>query len=149
MKDITVEAFLQSFENPFQPVVVNEGATIMDVVKTMVEHKEERAVFVVDDDGRLRGVISAGRLARHIVHEEVSPHTGFLPSANILHYLTAEHARDIMECNVLSCRMDELLSTATGRMFGKTIYKMLPVVDEEGQILGLLNVLDILDYGFD
>lgn len=149
MKEITVGAFLQSFENPFRAVVVKESDTIRSVVETMIANKEERGVYVVDENARLSGIISVGSLTRHIMHEEVSPHTGFTPAANILHYLTAEHAGDIMECDVISCSMDELLSTVAAKMSGKKLFKMLPVVDGEGHIVDLLNILDMLEYGFE
>ncbi|MEA3374282.1 MAG: CBS domain-containing protein [Campylobacterota bacterium] len=147
MKKITVREFLQKFENPFRTVIVNESNTILEVLKKMLTEKEERVVYVVDAKNTLQGIITTGKLAQHFFHEEISPSCGFHPSSSILHYLTAEHAKDIMERDVVYCTEDETLEEARRKMFGKTVKKTIPVVDSEMHIIDALNIITIMEYG--
>ena len=145
MKEITVGEFLQKFENPFQTVIVSEESTILEILETMIAEEEERIVYVVDSENRLQGVISTGKLARHFFHEEIAPESGFNPSLNILQYLTAEHAKDIMDRDVVCCTEDETLESAIAKMFGKSVKKTIPVVDSEMHILDALNIISIME----
>lgn len=146
MREITVKAFLERFENPFGTVIVHEDDTIEEVLAKMIAENEERIVFVVDEENRLKGVITAGRLARHVMHEEVSPSRGFLPAPSIIHYLTAEHAKDIMDKDVVYCKEEELLEEAFAKMYGKKIDKTIPVVDDEMHIVNSLNIISIIAF---
>ena len=146
MKKITVGEFLQKFENPFQTVIVGEGNTILEVLEKMLTEKEERVVYVVDEDNRLQGIITTGKLAQHFFHEEISPSRGFHPSSSILHYLTAEQAKDIMERDVVYCTEEETLESAVAKMFGKRVKKTIPVVDNEMHIVDALNIITIMEY---
>jgi len=112
---------------------------------TMLRAREERSVFVTDDAGTLKGVISLGALARHFMHEGVAPQAGFSPSTDILHYLTAENARDIMQTDVASCTMDEPLESAAGKMLGERVFKLLPVLDERRRIVAVLSLVNLLE----
>ena len=149
MKTISVGAFLQRFESPYEAVTVREEATLREVMETLLRHHEQRSVFVVDGEGVLRGVIAVGTLARHLLHEEIAPAGGFSPAPAILHYLTAECAGDIMDKTVLSCTMDEPLEEAMVKMLGKKLFKTLPVLDEKGRIVALLSVISLLEFGLD
>jgi CBS domain-containing protein len=146
MLEITVREFLQRYENPFRTVIVHEGDTIGEILAKMIERNEERIVFVADEQNRLKGIITAGTLARHVMHEEISPNRGFLPASSIIHYLTAEHARDIMDKDVVYCKEEEPLEEAFAKMFGKKIDKTIPVVDDEMHIVDSLNIISIIAF---
>ncbi len=146
MKKISVGEFLQQFKNPFRTVIVNEDDTILEVLEKMTAQEEERLVYVVDADNRLQGIISAGKLARHFFHEEIAPECGFSPSSSILNYLTAEHARDIMDRNIIYCTQDETLEEARGKMLGKTVKKVIPVVDSDMHVVDALNIITIMEF---
>jgi CBS domain-containing protein len=146
MGEITVKEFLQRYENPFRTVIVRESDTIAEILAKMIEQNEERVVYVADEENRLKGIITAGTLARHVMHEEISPSKGFLPASSIIHYLTAEHARDIMVKDVVYCKADEPLEEAFAKMFGKKIDKTIPVVDDEMRIVDSLNIISIIAF---
>ena len=147
MKPVNVGEFLKSIDIPFHAVKVSETATLQEVTAALLEAREQRCAYVVDGEGRLCGVISVGQLARHLLHEEIAPSCGFAPSTDILHYLTAEHARDIMERDIVCCRLDETLDAAARKMLGKKIYKSLPVVDDAMHLVDTLSIVSILEFG--
>lgn len=145
MKKGSVGAFLQECKNPFKIVFVYEDDSISEVLKKMVLHEEERLVYVLNRDEKLKGVISMGKLVRHLFNEEVAPENGFTPSANILHYLTAETAKDIMDTDVISCTKEESLESATTKMLSKHVKKIIPVVDEEMHVVDTLNIISLME----
>lgn len=145
METMTVGTFLRRFDAACEAVTVKEDASLKAVLEAMLRHGEERSVFVVDETGALKGEISLGVLARHFVHEEIAPQTGFSPSTEILHYLTAETARDIMHADVVSTTMDEPLETAAKKMLGSRVYKLLPVLDTSGRIVAVLSLVNLLE----
>lgn len=145
MRNGTVGEFLQQHKNPFGLVFVREDESIEDVLKKMMLCKEERLVYVVDSKKRLQGVISTGRLMQHLFHEKVAPESGFSPSANILQYLTAEHAKDIMDTDIVYCKKEESLESTLGKMFGKHSKKVLPVVDDEMHVIDALNIISLME----
>lgn len=145
MKQGSVGEFLKTCTNPFETVFVYEEDTISDVLKKMLAYKEERLVCVLDPEDRLKGVISVGKLVRHIFNEEISPENGFTPSANILHYLTAEYAKDIMDTDVVLCTMDESLESAQSKMLVKRTKKIIPVVDEDMHVINVLNIVSLME----
>jgi CBS domain-containing protein len=149
MKSITVGAFLKSFENPYRVVTVQEDATLQEVLEKMLECREQRGVFVVDAEGRLKGAISVGNLARHLLHEGVSPVGGFTPSKDILRYLTAELAGDIMDHDLVYCTQEEMLEAVSAKMLGKKLYKTIPVLDEAMHLVDVVSIISILEYGLE
>lgn len=145
MKAITVGRFLKQTDVPYEAVTVREDASLREVLETMLGHREQRSAFVVDGNGALQGVISLGALARHFIHEGIAPQNGFSPSTDILHYLTAENAADIMNREVVFCTEDESLQSAAKKMLGHQVFKILPVLDAERHIVGVLTLLDLLE----
>jgi len=145
MKAVTVGTFLKQAGYPYEAVTVREDATLQEVLDAMLRHREQRSVFVVDETGVLKGVISLGALARHFMHEGIAPAGGFAPSTDILHYLTAENAGDIMNADVAFCTPDEPLEAAAQKMLGHQVYKMLPVLDEGRRIVAVLSLVALLE----
>jgi CBS domain-containing protein len=147
MKSVTVGEFLKRFENPFEAVTVEETATLQEAMEMLLRHHEERSLFVLDEAKHVTGVISVGTLARHLLHEEVAPPSGFSPSTTILTYLTAERAKDIMTREVVCCTMDDTIESVAKKMLGKPLYKMLPVVDEAMHLIDVISIISILEFG--
>ena len=146
MKQMSVGAFLRRIDFPYEAVTVREEATLQEVMEEMLRHREQRSVFVVDGEGVLKGVIAVGTLARHFMHEGVAPQDGFSPATDILHYLTAEYAGDIMSPDVVYCTMDEPLEQAAHKMLGRQVYKLLPVLDEQRRIVAVLDLISLLEF---
>lgn len=146
MKDMTVAEFLKKHKNPFETITVKANDEIFEVIEKMVNKKEERSVYVLDEKDQMIGIITAGKIARHFFHGEISPQRGFSPSLDILHYLTAESAKDIMNKDFVYCADKEPLEKAIEKMFSKKIYKSMPVLNDKMQITGSLNIIAVIEF---
>lgn len=141
-----IEEFLNAYKNPFVTVFVNENDTIIYVLQMMKENREDRLVYVLNSSKALVGIISMGKLARHVFHEEITPSSGFLPSSNILDYLRTNLAKDIMETDLVTCILADSVESLKEKMLTKEIKKMIPVVDEQMHVIGSISIITLMEY---
>jgi len=125
-------------------VVVNVSAPFKDVVRRMHEYRVS-AVPVVDDDGRLTGIVSEADL---ILKEDPELEDG----AHLFEGRHRRHdrekaaglvARELMTAPVVTVTPDASLGEAARLMHRRGV-KRLPVVDDGGKILGILSRADLL-----
>jgi arabinose-5-phosphate isomerase len=90
------------------------------------------ALPVVDQSGRLRGLLTDGDVRRHVLRDP-----GFV----------ARPIDEVMTSKPLVVRADQLAAEAW-RMMRERGFDELPVVDADGRYLGLLDVQDLLEAGF-
>lgn len=109
------------------PDVLHPSDDYGKVVETFLSGRRQR-LFVVDDDRRLLGAISLHDI-KHVLEQPES--------------LTAVVAHDLMVPAGTVVRRDERLHRAT-QLFASSEYERLPVVDEEGCLLGVLAKRDLL-----
>jgi len=127
-KLITVEQsmmFRPGEKLPIAPV----GQTVQELLKTTFELKRHGAVIVVDDGGKLAGVITDGDLRRLL-----STHG---PEVFAL------KAGDVMTSPCKSIKLKALAAEAMA-IFHKHRIDELPVVDENDRPVGLIDVQDIV-----
>lgn len=110
--------------------VVKEDAPMKEVVLE-ISSKGFGATAVVDEDGRLTGIITDGDLRRFV---------------NRGGRLDSSLAKDVMTTSPKTARMDELAAEALRRMEDHKI-TVLIVTDEERKPLGILHMHDILRAG--
>jgi len=107
--------------------------------------REFRALPVVDDEGRLVGMVAntdllAGGLTARL--ELLSAMTDEAREA-VLAGLPDRSVRDVMRSDPSTLRPDDTLAKATRRM-SEEQRKRLPVVDEAGRLVGVLSRADVL-----
>jgi CBS domain-containing protein len=116
------------------------------VVETLIE-KGLKAVPVVEE-GQLRGIITGGDLLarsgmglRLSLQRTLPPHV----FAEQIRQLDAEGktAKDIMSSPVITVSEDDHITNAVALMTEKGI-KRIPVVNHQGELVGILSRLDIL-----
>lgn len=132
-------------------VTVKQYATIKEIVRVLIDNKIS-GVPVVDDDGRLLGIVSEG----DILHKEANPR---LPNfinilGAIIYYngverynedfkkLMARQASEIMTDKVVVISEDVEIDEVAGLMIKHGI-KRIPVV-EGGKIVGIISRTDII-----
>jgi arabinose-5-phosphate isomerase len=117
----------------FQPGERLPLARRADTVEAMLaatrDVKRHGAVMVVDDDGRLAGIVTDGDLRRLLTQEGAA---GF-----------QRHVGDVMTAGCKRIRADALASEATA-IFHKYRIDELPVVDGDDRPVGLIDVQDIV-----
>ncbi len=98
-----------------------------------------RNIYVVDDDDRLIGYISLGRLIRYLTAmRRRSP----LHYHALLEYVSFNCVSDIMEQDVIYAFVDDLIEPMLERMVERGI-KEMPVVDKEKRIVSNVGILDL------
>ena len=109
------------------PDALHPGDHYRKVVEAFLSGRRQR-LFVVGDDRRLLGAISLHDIKHVLEHPEA---------------LTAVVAHDLMVPVTTVVRKDERLHRAT-QLFASSEYERLPVVDDEGRLLGVLAKRDLL-----
>jgi CBS domain-containing protein len=77
---------------------------------------------------RLVGIVTDRDLALQVVAEERNP--------------ADTKVEDVMSDNPVTCRMDEDVEIALGRMEAKRI-RRIPVVDDDGELIGIIAQADV------
>ena len=127
-----------------EPITVSEDATLDEVVRKMLSFHRDRAVYVIDREGILRGIISLGDISRHLLSEGVYHGERHIPGRRILSTFMAEKAADIMTRSIIATSPEEGLDRMVEKMIDHGL-KVMPVVDSEGKLLGSINLLDIFE----
>jgi chloride channel protein, CIC family len=109
------------------PDVLRPSDDYRKVVETFLSGRRQR-LFVVDEDGRLLGAISLHDIKHALEHPEA---------------LTAVVAHDLMVPVGTVVSKDERLHRAT-QLFAQSENERLPVVDENGRLLGVLAKRDLM-----
>ncbi len=109
------------------PEVLHPSDDYRKVVESFLSGRRQR-LFVVGDDGRLLGAVSLHDIKHLLEHPEA---------------LTAVVAHDLMVPVGPVVGKDERLHTVT-QLFARSDYERLPVVDDDGRLLGVLAKRDLM-----
>lgn len=122
--------------------LIQEKANIKEVIDTMIRFQHSRLIYVVDDDKKLTGTISLGQLSRHVFSASHEPqiHPRFL-----IHMITAETAKDIMQQNPVVTTEEEKVEVVLRRMI-RTNAKEIPVLNHEKKVIADLTMVDLLQF---
>ncbi|WP_210400444.1 CBS domain-containing protein [Methanopyrus sp. SNP6] len=112
------------------PITASPQVGVIEAFEIMLKH-DIGALPVVDDEGRLIGLVTRTDLGRALLEDEYEPGT------------TIE---EVMERDVIVVHPDDTLLDALKRMTStpEGIYNQLPVVDDEEKLVGILTDGDIL-----
>lgn len=115
----------------FNPIV-ESGTSVLDAIGVMTRTQgRPGATSVVQDGGRLIGFFTDGDL-RRLLESKAHPH------------LDQVAVDDVMTRDPRSCSPDMFAMEALAQMHRMRI-DQLPVVDEDGRLVGLLDVQDLID----
>jgi len=125
-------------------VAVHEKDPIREVVEKIAEDRETLIACVVDEENRLKGIVTPKELLKTVeVHEYgIIKHLVF-HGPEVLHLLTSRYARDIMSAP-LSVREDDEVQKAISIMVDEGIYEV-PVVDKQKRVIGEINYFGIIE----
>jgi len=122
-----------------RPSIISEEVPIQEVVKTIIDDPKHRALYVVDKNSKLIGIIDLRRLARHIF-----PHffEEDLIGRGIIDLVSSETAKDLIPHPPACVTDDDDLETAFGKMMENRLEE-IPVVDKDMKVVGDLNLLEL------
>lgn len=112
------------------PLTVRPGTSLADCIARIRETGTGDSIFVTDADGRLRGVLTERDIFARLVGHEVDldqPVESLMKEHPWTLHLDqpVRHAIDLMQ---------------TGR------YRNVPLVDDEGRLVGVIRPVDVLKY---
>ena len=124
---------------------VNETASKQEVIKVMTSGSPlARSVYVVDNEGKLKGTIALGDVIKGIAVQK-----GLTPGSNdfksifkLFQYSPYGAARDMMRPPVYAT-MNMKLQEALEIMIDSRLNE-LPVINDEGKVIGDLNAFELL-----
>ena len=102
------------------------GASVLDAALLMNEHKI--GSLLVLEGGRLIGIITERDLLQRVVAQRRDPET--------------TPVREVMSTELVCCQTCTPLDEARGVMKNRRI-RHLPVVDDDGRLLGLVSIGDL------
>lgn len=109
---------------PSHPLTVTPQTTVAEASQIMAAKRED-CVLVIDDEQRLSGIFTAKDLAFRVVGQGIHPRD--------------IHIRDIMTENPICARQSSPATEALEIMVRRG-FRHMPVLDDDGDILGLLDI---------
>jgi CBS domain-containing protein len=113
-----------------QPVTVRPGATLAACIRAIQRTGTGDSVFVCDSSGRLTGVLTERDIFARIVGGRVDL------SQPVEHLMTTEPRTLDLDDTI----RDAIVLMQTGR------YRNVPMVDEQGHLVGVVRQSDIISY---
>jgi CBS domain-containing protein len=145
----TLARYLATRSPEPMPPVVRAGDDLLHVAKLAVATALGNAVYVVDDDDRYLGAVSSGRLARRVfeqldpnlfVSEHAHATTGLL---SLGRNVTGLSAHSLIETGPRPLLSRETVADAMRALY-QSKRDEAPVINDAGQLLGVIRTLDIL-----
>jgi CBS domain-containing protein len=122
--------------------------TPIDEVIRIIDDNDLQRVVVVDETGKLLGLISDRDLLRYFKPKQEGiwqllskPFHSFKPAngrADLSQILSGTTAGEVMTTDLVIARKEMLIEEAMALMIEKTL-KRLPVVDDDGRFLGMIT----------
>ncbi len=159
LEDVEVLAYTHRYLHPLpadrrvreimtrDPLAVQAGLPLVEVWTKML-NQSIKALPVLDDAGRVVGILThadlmerAGLNARLAAAQRLDE-TSLAAEMAILH-ASGLTARDVMSQPPVTVHPDDSITLAAERLVSRSITR-LPVVDENGKLLGMLSRLDLL-----
>lgn len=125
-------------------VSAHEGAAVKEIVLALTSHRVS-TIPVLDDDRKVVGVVTSADLLARISRDRGTVPRGhrLAASGEKARKTTGRTAKDVMTSPAVTARpSDPILHTA--RQMARARVRCLPVVDDEGVLLGIVTKGDLL-----
>ena len=120
-------------------LTIHIDCTLEEASRKIADVGHLRTIYVLDNEGRLRGILSLGELIRSMITAGHKPH---FHARSLLARITAKKAADIMDEYVVYARKENDLNSVLERMIDNHI-KEIPVVDEDKKIIANIGIIDL------
>ena len=141
MSDIRVQEVIDEVGKISKPATVRIDEPLRNAVEAIVD-SETRKVYVLDADGKIKGTITLETLLRQGGYRLGVRKAGMTSFLRMMGEISRDKVQDVMVKPVKVLR-DEMLVNVT-RLMVENHLNDLPIVDDEGVLVGELNGVDIL-----
>jgi CBS domain-containing protein len=121
---------------------VKENAGVSELIEAFVQSDHSRILYVVDDQERLKGIISLGNLVRHFFFHYHDTH---IDSRHLVSMAVSETAKDFMYENALVALITDEIEDVLKRMIENNI-KEIAILDSRKRVIADLTIIDLLKY---
>lgn len=123
------------------PTVI-ETARLDELIDAFERSRHSRVLYVVDDNNRFLGVIDVKDISQHVLFHYHEPR---FDSRELIRIVTSEYAKDFIKKERCAALLDEDYESVLERML-KYRADEIPVLSEEGKILGDITIVDMIEY---
>lgn len=116
-------------------LVVSKDHTIVEMVKQITEHPEKHHLCVVDEEGKLQGLINRKKIFQVAFTHHVS---GSIGVSRLFKLITSESADDLLIRDVFTASEDDRIEKVIKTMIEHELVEV-PVVDRDEKVMGLLT----------
>jgi len=122
---------------------IRQDTPIDDLAQAIEWYRHSRQLYVVDEENRLLGNITLGRLVMYVF---ASSHGSSMNRRHVIGLITGKTAGDLMTGGTLFAGMDDEVEEVIERMVAGNVDE-IPITDEEGRIVADLTMIDLLMAG--
>jgi len=119
---------------------ISPDAKIAAIVDAFVCAPDLHHVCIVNEEGRLLGLLNRKRLFKSIFSHHIAADSRI---SSLLQLHTAEISSDIMITDIVTTTESEEIDAVIARMIEKNI-REVPVMDENGSVIGFLTLLMLM-----
>ena len=128
------------------PPVVNVNDLLEDIAQLVAKGNYRRALYVVDDKGKLVGILMLHKLLKHLLkgkYEHMTISEAY--SRGFLHAMFSTVAGDLMKRDVVFLYEDDSVEKAI-ELMAKHGLKDIPVVNREKKVVGFVDLPVIIKF---
>jgi CBS domain-containing protein len=122
--------------------VVPKGATVSEIIDAFAASDHSRILYVVDDEGSFRGVLSLGNMIRHVFFHYHDPS---IDSRSLVSMVVSETAGDFMQKEPMVTMLSDDVEAVLQRMIDHNV-KEIPILDDEKRVVADLTIVDLLKH---
>ena len=141
ISDIRVQEVIDEVGKVSKPATVTMDEPLRNAVEAIV-NSETRKVYVLDADGKIKGTITLETLLRQAGYRLGVRKVGMTSFLRMMGEISRDKVQDVMVKPVRVLK-DEMLVNVT-RLMVENHLNDLPIVDDNGALVGELNGVDIL-----
>lgn len=125
-----------------RPAVVPEGAVLRDAVAAILSSQTTRKAYVVDGEGRLKGMIGIETLMRLVSYRMGARAPGVVSFVRFLRDMQSEDVGRVMDRPKPVTRETAIADLV--RLVVEEHLNDFPVVDDQGKLIGEVNTQHLL-----
>jgi CBS domain-containing protein len=122
--------------------VVPKRATVSEIIDAFAASDHSRILYVVDDEGSFRGVLSLGNMIRHVFFHYHDPS---IDSRSLVSMVVSETAGDFMQKEPMVTMLSDDVEAVLQRMIDHNV-KEIPILDDEKRVIADLTIVDLLKH---